>query len=332
MEHSNQQAANRRSESRDVSHVHPNLDQSRGSGSDDQASALPASAASTSVPQLPPRNSSVPPTTTFHAGASSLDKPGTMADPFEVRMRFTSQLQHLNASTTSANKAANYALRYAEFSDDLHSCILEQLERSNMNNRANIMYFLPALCDLARTQGQTGYVRMMERDILRIIDLVAPDDGSGAANVKVVRKVLQQLQNKNFLQPQTVLELEECIAGRDGGAEPTSPPPPPTQQEQDGIASVARSTPHSTTRDPAYNQGVRLDRRQIEQRIEEDRERHKRAREGIWAIPQVPGAPLGDDVELKIMMDEVSDLDEDDYMVCREEAEERRRCLEFEET
>ena len=50
-----------------------------------------------------------------------------MADPFEVRMRFTSQLQYLNASTASAIKAANFALKYAEFSDDLHSCILEQL-------------------------------------------------------------------------------------------------------------------------------------------------------------------------------------------------------------
>lgn len=53
----------------------------------------------------------------------------TMADPFEVRMRFTSQLQHLNASVTSAQKAANYALRYRDMDEDLHSCILEQLER-----------------------------------------------------------------------------------------------------------------------------------------------------------------------------------------------------------
>lgn len=52
-----------------------------------------------------------------------------MADPFEVRMRFTSQLQHLNASVASAQKAAQYALRYRDMDEDLHSCILEQLER-----------------------------------------------------------------------------------------------------------------------------------------------------------------------------------------------------------
>jgi CTD kinase subunit gamma len=52
-----------------------------------------------------------------------------MADPFEVRMRFTSQLQHLNASVASAQKAAQYALKYKDMDEDLHSCVLEQLER-----------------------------------------------------------------------------------------------------------------------------------------------------------------------------------------------------------
>lgn len=52
-----------------------------------------------------------------------------MADPFEVRMRFSSQLQHLNASVNSAQKAAQYALRYRDMDEDLHSCILEQVER-----------------------------------------------------------------------------------------------------------------------------------------------------------------------------------------------------------
>lgn len=70
-----------------------------------------------------------------------------MIDPFEVRMRFTTQLQHLSASVTSSQKAAHYALKYRDLDEDLHSCILEQIERvkepttlsmrseSNMQNR-----------------------------------------------------------------------------------------------------------------------------------------------------------------------------------------------------
>ena len=52
-----------------------------------------------------------------------------MADPFEVRMRFSSQLQHLNASVTSSQKAAQFALKYKDLDEDLHSCILEQVEK-----------------------------------------------------------------------------------------------------------------------------------------------------------------------------------------------------------
>ena len=130
-----------------------------------------------------------------------------MADPFEVRMRFTSQLQHLNASVNSSQKAAHYALKYRDMDEDLHSCILEQLERvcvssivscqstfvdmtqNSMNNRANIMYFIEHLCDMAQRENHLDFVRMMQRDILRVVDAVAPSDGSGAANVKVVRRV-----------------------------------------------------------------------------------------------------------------------------------------------
>jgi CTD kinase subunit gamma len=52
-----------------------------------------------------------------------------MADPFEVRMKFTASLQAMNASVMSAQKAAHYALRYRDMDEDLHSCILEQLEK-----------------------------------------------------------------------------------------------------------------------------------------------------------------------------------------------------------
>ncbi|KAF2764523.1 hypothetical protein EJ03DRAFT_358010 [Teratosphaeria nubilosa] len=237
-----------------------------------------------------------------------------MADPFEVRMRFTSQLQHLNASTTSASKTAAYALKYAEFSDDLHSCILEQLERNNMNNRANIMYFLPALCDTAKEKGEWAYVRMMERDILRIVDAVAPDDGSGAANVKVVRKVLGVLEGKGYLQRQTVGELGEILGGRDSLAGVQAAGGGGGRESFGGGGGVS----------------IRLDKRQIEQRIEEDRERHKRAREGIWAVQQVASG-LREDAEFERMWGDLSEMDEDDFGLAREDALERRGALEFEE-
>lgn len=65
-----------------------------------------------------------------------------------------------------------------------------------MNSRANIMYFIEHLCDMSQKENHLDFVRMMQRDILRVVDAVAPSDGSGAANVKVVRRVRVQASSQ----------------------------------------------------------------------------------------------------------------------------------------
>ncbi|KAI9791124.1 MAG: hypothetical protein M1816_004355 [Peltula sp. TS41687] len=242
-----------------------------------------------------------------------------MADPFEVRMRFTSQLQHLNASVTSSQKAAHYALKYRDMDEDLHSCILEQLERNSMNNRANIMYFIEHLCDMAQRENHLEYVRMIQRDILRVVDAVAPEDGSGAANVKVIRRaeqewcqVLNGLQQKSILQAQEITEIEACLRERD--TLPSHAALSPTSAAGNDDPSRQQSSPRAGGK---ANGVVRLDKRQIEQRIEEDRERHKRLRESIWAVN-------GDDTdEFDRLWDETSELGEDDFILAEEDRIER---------
>jgi CTD kinase subunit gamma len=251
-------------------------------------------------------------------------------DAFEVRIKFLGYLSHLNASTNSALKCAHYALKYAAHAEDLHSCIIEQLEKNNLNLRANIMYFLPVLCEAASTaQAQAPfYTRMIERDILKIVDLVAPPEGGGAANVRVVKSVLKNLESKGFLQPQTVLELESFIAEREFADAPESPLSG-AGVAADGTPAVARNTPGATRDAWAAPGPPRLDKRQIEQRIEEDRERHKRAREGLWTVKQTSNN-LGDDAERGKLWEETSDMEDDDYEMVKEEADQRKECLSFE--
>ncbi|CAI0647707.1 unnamed protein product, partial [Colletotrichum noveboracense] len=236
-----------------------------------------------------------------------------MADPFEVRMRFTSQLQHLNASVTSAQKAAQYALKYKDMDEDLHSCIVEQLERgNNMNTRANIMYFIEHFMEMAQKDNHVDYVRMMQRDIIRIVDAVAPDDGSGAANVKVV---LQGLQQKQFLQAQTVTEIEEVLKERETSARDAGLSSPVNGDVDMGDAPPSHAI-------PTNGRAPRLEKRQIEQRIEEDRERHKRLRESIWAIPS------HDYAETDKIWEETSDMGDDDHILGQEEFTEWRQSME----
>ncbi|EWG44164.1 hypothetical protein FVEG_05325 [Fusarium verticillioides 7600] len=242
-----------------------------------------------------------------------------MADPFEVRMRFTSQLQHLNASVSSAQKAAQYALRFRDMDEDLHSCILEQLERqNNMNIRANIMYFIEHFLDMAQRDGHPDYIRMMQRDIIRVVDAVAPDDGSGAANVKVVRKVLQGLQGKGYLESQAVSQIEDVIKERETNVEDLGLASPNGDVEMTDMPP-SQTIPKAGRRSTSHQ----LDKRQIEQRIEEDRERHKRERESIWAVPKVENA------EMDRLWEETSDFGEDDDRLLTEELDDFHKEMEI---
>lgn len=230
-------------------------------------------------------------------------------DPFEVRMRFTSLLQHLSASHTTHHRAAVYALKNRSMDEDLHSCILEQLETSSFNARANIMYFIETLTTLAKQEGALEFVRMMQRDILRVVDAVVPGDGSGAANVRVVRKVLGALGEKGVLEKNTVDELDEVIKER---------------EREGGEGNLFMNTGADSDGTPGKRNGhVRLDKRQIEQRIEEDRERHKRARESIWAVPGE------NEAEMERLWEEASEIGEDDYLAAKEDLEERKQAIAF---
>ncbi|KAK4193556.1 CTD kinase subunit gamma CTK3-domain-containing protein [Podospora australis] len=272
-----------------------------------------------------PKQELVPSTisqTTIHNPIASIPKDPLfanlpkMADPFEVRMRFTNHLRSLNASVTSAQKATQYALKYREQAEDLHSCILEQLERSNMNIRANIMYFIEHFLDTANREGHGEYVVMMARDIIRVVDAVAPEDGSGAANVKVARKVITALHDKKFLDDETVSQISEVLRDRYQTAQDlaiTSSFSP-----SDGelpLDDLTHMPPPRTRISSSSKKGPpKLDRKQVEQRIEEDRERHKRQRENTWAV-----APEN---EFERLWDETSSLGSDDERMAKEEYDE----------
>lgn len=170
------------------------------------------------------------------------------------------------------------------------------------------MYFIEQFCEMATKENHLPYVRMIQRDILRVVDAVTPSDGSGAANVKHVRRVLNGLQAKAILSSETVAEI-------DAGLKEREIHPAHLELEADG---GAESTKDGTPRAARAN-GMRVDKRQIEQRIEEDRERNKRLRESMWTVTG------DDDFEYSKFWDEASDTGEDDFVGAEEELMERKQ-------
>lgn len=189
---------------------------------------------------------------------------------------------------------------------------------------------------------------MIERDIERIVDAVAPKDGSGAANVKVVRAVLTGLKGRGVLGEEKTGELEDGLKGRDtrpehmlgedvmgddvlGGEGVIEDGGQVTQEGGGGDAEMTGLTqPQSTGGGSTAQQNgsklngiIKVDKRVIEQRIEEDRERNKRLRESVWAV----GAT--DREELDKMWEEGSDVGIDDLIMYGEEAAERAQASHY---
>lgn len=177
-----------------------------------------------------------------------------------------------------------------------------------------MMYFIEQFCELATKENHLPYVRMMQRDMLRVVDAVAPADGSGAANVKHIRRVLNGLQMKEILNAETVAEIDAGLKERE-----THPAHLDGEAGEEGHEESGK--PKAGTPRGFRANGKRPDKRQIEQRIEEDRERNKRLRESMWTVS-------GDDNdEQRRFWDETSDIGEDDFVGAYEEIMERRQMV-----
>lgn len=173
------------------------------------------------------------------------------------------------------------------------------------------MYFIEQFCEMATKEDHSPYVRMIQRDILRVVDAVVPPDGSGAANVKHVRRVLNGLQSKSILSSETVEEINAGLKDREAHHAHLDLE---AEEGADGGAKSKGATPRGSR-----GSGMRVDKRQIEQRIEEDRERNKRLRESMWTVS-------GDDAdEHGKFWDEASDIGEDDFLAANEELMERQQ-------
>lgn len=187
-----------------------------------------------------------------------------------------------------------------------------------MNVRAKILYYLQQLCDVTAREHVYEFIYMIKKDIVKIVETVVSADDSGAANIKTVRivrsgysspllalilaQVLRGLRERNVLEVNTVAELNDLLDERERSfAHPALGPIP------SGVSSA-----NLTGR-------KRLDKRLVDLRLEDDRERHKRLRENIWTVP---GAE-----ELDDSCEPESDVGEDDSIGGAEDKLERRRNL-----
>ncbi|EIE80492.1 hypothetical protein G6F46_003441 [Rhizopus delemar] len=176
------------------------------------------------------------------------------SDPFECRLTFLSLLQKLNASQQSIHKVANYAMRHRKLSEDLYSCLIEELEQASTNARLNIIYVLDAIFSASQKSKFAGYVDLTRPDLPRIIHAVVAKDAKSVVNVPNTQKIMNHWKRKGIFDIHILEEAEK----------------PLLEREQSSSTKLGNES---------------FSKQDILRRMEEDRERHKRIKEEIWIRP-----------------------------------------------
>lgn len=191
-------------------------------------------------------------------------------DPFEIRLEFMGLLERLNATQQALSKTTSFALMYMEHSEALYSCIMERMEKTSIFDRLNLFYLIDTLVN-STTNGE-DYREFIKNDLKTILDLVVPLDGS--LNVKHVTKILDGWIRKEIFENNLLNELKEYISNKTKSS---------------------------------HVPGTKGD---IIRRIEEDRERHKKAKENVWM--QNINASDYDECEFHALWDKTGALDDSD--------------------
>ncbi|KAF8540855.1 CTD kinase subunit gamma CTK3-domain-containing protein [Trichophaea hybrida] len=214
-------------------------------------------------------------------------------DAFQCRLHFTKLISNLTASAVAAKQCAQFALKNRDVDEDLFSVILEQLQSKDcsMNVRVNVLYFIESFATL-----------------VSLLMLLRPNDPVGAANAETVRKVLQSLNRKGIVDRKTLKDMSEMLAGREVAHKAVD------ESSDDTVSGDDDDEEHAERQ-----KRRRFSDTLIQQRMEEDRERHKRLRENIWQIPVTQSD--AEDPEFEKAWEEASDLNSDDFEIMREENE-----------
>lgn len=196
-------------------------------------------------------------------------------DPFEARLQFTKILQTLTSSVGSNENSIQFLLQqqriYKDLSEDLYSCILEELDRnSSLSTRLNILYFIESLCIQGiRNSELSRYVAWVNRDLKTIIDKVVPDGQLGLINFNYSMQILNNIRQNQLLKDEYVKNALQLLHDK------------MVAVQLNGSTTTSTSTSTNTSTDSKIKP---MTKEEILKRMDDDRERSKRPKENIWAV------------------------------------------------
>ncbi|KAJ2083056.1 hypothetical protein H4R24_001095 [Coemansia sp. RSA 988] len=219
-------------------------------------------------------------------------------DPFEARLLFGNMLDNLTGAQPTVDRVSAFAVKNAGMADNLFDCINEKLEKIQVPPRLNILLVLEGILGTGASNGRASSIstsaaetwsELLKKDIVRIVKAVVPETPGGDSNVPQVRKVVAGWRRKNIFDQSIMDQIDKLLANRAG----------------DRSAGGTESS---------------MKNRDIMNRIEEDRERHKRHKEDVWIRPAYEN-PID---ELNAYWETTSDFNDADWLELSVENDEFR--------
>lgn len=157
------------------------------------------------------------------------------------------------------------------------------------------------------------YIPLIEAALPALVEKTVPSSTKGYINLKSTRDILQSWRTQRVLDPGVVDGVLRALEQQ------TFAPSPGTDAQAQAQGTPAPADGHGENGDGNNGSGSKrqresMKRKDVLNRIEEDRERQKRLREKRWILPiPAPGADVNPaDVEFDLMWDNTAELDEDD--------------------
>ena len=183
-------------------------------------------------------------------------------DPFQVRLRFVSSLHRVNASLPTIQKALSFLVEHGTtMHSELWECIMDECKAGSINRRINILFLIDSIFtdETLSPHIRSLFRRYLERDLYTLFDLAVPEGRWDALlNVAAVSKIIAAWKARFVLDRSTLDDLQVMLDVRKASLYALSP----------DRRNLTLLPPND-----------------MQRRIEEDRERHKRLRERSWILP-----------------------------------------------
>jgi len=230
-------------------------------------------------------------------------------DGFQVRLQLVNILRKLSSSQNSIQSTVRFLLKHKDkHGEDLWDCLVEEAEKVNLNARINILYLIdgllftsctalltsqadyyyaqtphpkkprlseqptagPQASSSSSSNGGFNYGYLIKKDLVKLVELVVPTsfNRKGLLNLMSTAQVLKNWRAQlpiidPFLDAQLLDQIDLLLSRR---------------KQTLGKADVDPVGPDN-------HELLDFSKKEILDRIDDDRERHKRLRERMWVLP-----------------------------------------------